>query len=104
MAQFKSWDHRNVAMAADLKRITSILQRMDHWRLQTKSVSNGCQQVSEVGTDLRAVRPRGAGHEDRLPVESACHGECRFSVMFGGVALSEKSPYLGGSRVRLSLW
>jgi hypothetical protein len=24
--------------------------------------------------------------------------------MFGGVALSEKSPYLGGSRVRLSLW
>jgi len=30
-----------------------------------------------------------------LVVESACHGECRISVMFTGVALSEKSPYLG---------
>ena len=30
-----------------------------------------------------------------LVVESACHGECLISVMFTGVALSEKSPYLG---------
>ena len=39
-------------------------------------------KTSEVGTDLRAVRPRGA-----------VHGECRISVLFAGVALSEKSPY-----------
>jgi len=30
-----------------------------------------------------------------LVVESACHGECCIAVMFGGAALSEKSPYLG---------
>jgi hypothetical protein len=39
-----------------------------------------------------------------LTVESACSGEWRYFVMFAGVALSEKSPYLGGSRVWLSLW
>jgi hypothetical protein len=41
--------------------------------------------ISEVGTDLRAVRP------------------CRRSVS-ADVALSEKSPHLGGAQVRLSLW
>ena len=59
--------------------------------------------TSEVGTDLRAVRPPGTGPVV-LTVESACPGEWRFFVMFAGVALSEKSPYLGGFRVRLSLW
>ena len=49
--------------------------------------------TSEVGTDLRVDRPSGAGH-----------GECRISVMFVGVALSEKSPYLESAWVRLSLW
>ena len=48
-----------------------------------------------------------------LPVEIACHGEGRISVLFSGpslrrsvsadVALSEKSPYLGGVWVRLDL-
>ena len=59
--------------------------------------------TSEVGTDLRAVRPPGTGLVV-LTVESACSGEWRYFVMFAGVALSEKSPYLGGSRVWLSLW
>ena len=59
--------------------------------------------TSEVGTDLRAVRPSGTGLVV-LTVESACSGEWRYFVMFAGVALSEKSPYLGGSRVWLSLW
>ena len=36
-----------------------------------------------------------------LVVESTCHGECRISVLFTGVALSEKSPYLGSAWVRL---
>ncbi len=58
---------------------------------------------SHVGTDLRAVRPRGAGPVV-LSVESACPGEWRFFVMFAGAALSEKSPYLGSAWVRLSLW
>ena len=39
-----------------------------------------------------------------LAVESACHGLWRISVMFVEVALSEKSPYLGGAWVRLGLW
>ena len=73
--------------------------------------------TSEVGTDLRAVRPRGAGSGVlepwnwprstrlvELAVESACQGEWRFFVMFAGAALSEKSPYLGSAQVRLSLW
>ena len=47
---------------------------------------------SEVGTDLRAVRPCGTGQ-----------GEWRFFFMFADAALSEKSPYLGGAQVRLSL-
>jgi len=38
-----------------------------------------------------------------LAVESACLGEWRFIVLFAVVALSEKSPYLGGAWVRLSL-
>jgi hypothetical protein len=38
-----------------------------------------------------------------LVVESACHGECRISVMFVEAALSEKSPYLGSPWVRLDL-
>jgi hypothetical protein len=59
--------------------------------------------TSEVGTDLRAVRPPGTGLVV-LTVESACSGEWRYFVMFAGVALSGKSPYLGGSRVWLSLW
>ena len=64
----------------------------------------GCSPMtSEVGTDLRAVRPRGAGPVV-LSVESACPGEWRFFVMFAGAALSEKSPYLGSAWVRLSLW
>ena len=48
--------------------------------------------TSEIGTDLRAVRPSGTGQ-----------GEWLFFFMFAGVALSEKSPYLGGAWVRLSL-
>ena len=59
--------------------------------------------TSEVGTDLRAVRPSGTGPVV-LAVESACQGEWHFIVMFAGAALSEKSPYLGSARVRLSLW
>ena len=77
--------------------------------------------TSEVGTDLRAVRPRGAGLVElaawclapwywprstrlvALAVESACQGKWRFFVMFAGAALSEKSPYLGSAQVRLSL-
>ena len=59
--------------------------------------------TSEVGTDLQAVRPPGTGLVV-LTVESACSGEWRYFVMFAGVALSGKSPYLGGSRVWLSLW
>jgi hypothetical protein len=47
---------------------------------------------SKVGTDLRAVRPSGTGQ-----------GEWLFFFMFAGVALSEKSPYLGGAWVRLRL-
>ncbi len=44
--------------------------------------------------------PRGTGRG--VPaVESACHGLWRLSVMFVEVALSEKSPYLGGAWVRL---
>ena len=39
-----------------------------------------------------------------LAVESACQGKWRFSVMFAGVALSEKSPHLGSAQVGLSLW
>jgi hypothetical protein len=39
-----------------------------------------------------------------LAVESACQGDWRFNVMFAGAALSEKAPYLGGVRVRPSLW
>ena len=72
--------------------------------------------TSEVGTDLRAVRPRGAGSGVlepwnwprstrlvELAVESACQGEWRFFVMFAGAALSEKSPHLRSAQVRLSL-
>ena len=67
-------------------------------------VRGGCSPMtSEVGTDLRAVRPPGTGLVV-LTVESACSGEWRYFVMFAGVALSGKSPYLGGSRVWLSLW
>jgi hypothetical protein len=39
-----------------------------------------------------------------LAVESACQGKWRFFVMFAGVALSEKSPYLGSAQAGLSLW
>ena len=68
------------------------------------SAALGCSPMtSEVGTDLRAVRPRGAGPVV-MSVESACPGEWRFFVMFAGAALSEKSPYLGSAWVRLSLW
>ena len=68
--------------------------------------------TSEVGTDLRAVRPRvelepwnwpRSTRLVELAVESSCQGEWRFFVMFAGVALSEKSPYLGSAQVRLSL-
>ena len=64
-------------MAAGLKRITSILQRMDHWRLQTKGISHGSQQVSEVRTELRAVCSCGACRREcrKTPSKRWCTGQ-----------------------------
>ena len=59
-------------------------------------------KTSEVGTDLRAVRPRGTVPVG-LSVERACQGEWRLSVLFVEAALSEKSPYpMSGAELGLS--
>ena len=63
--------------------------------LSPRSPGPGHNKAESMGVLGRDRSPSGP-LPVALVVESACHGECRLFVLFAGVALSEKSPYLGG--------
>ena len=72
------------------------------------------QRASEVGTDLRAVRHRDSRRQfgsalcwrrSSSPSNTLSRkGQISERSGSADVALSEKSPYLGGAWVRRSLW